>query len=101
MRILTLLTLITLLACSGCRWNGGQAAPIQPFGNGYPAQSVYQPGYEQTFPPMQGGPVAPAMGQFGRNAGQFVGNLASGFLRSAVGGAGFTAGRDLWNEIVR
>ena len=92
--------LFTLLLspCVGCQWAGqGQSyGPAQPFGQ--TAHSpVAAPGYQQTFPP-GGPPVQPLLGQ---RAGQFVGNLAGGFLRSAVGGAGFTAGRDLWNEIIR
>ncbi len=98
-RRLFILLVILLSPCVGCQWAGqGQSyGPAQPFGQTAAYQSpVAAPGYQQTFPP-GGPPVQP----FGQRAGQFVGNLAGGFVRSAVGGAGFTAGRDLWNSIVR
>lgn len=100
MRNLTILIFLGLLPCFGCRFGGQQPYQAQPFG-----QQIHQPGYEQTFPPQQyvQQPAQPgfAAGPMGQRAGQFLGNAASGFVRSAVGGAGFTAGRDLWNAIVQ
>ena len=94
MRKLVLALIIGLAATLGCQTSNG------PYGSTYPQGQPglgYQPGYEQTFPPQVAGP---APGQFGKKTGQFLGDLAGGFFRSAVGGAGFTAGRDLWNTIV-
>ena len=93
MRRLALITIIGLMSSIGCRWNSAQSYQTQPFGQ---QQVAYQPGYEQTFPPQVQGP---APGQFGQKAGKFLGDMAGGFVRSAVGGAGFSAGRDLWNAI--
>ena len=98
MHKLTLMILLSLIPCCGCQLIGRQPFQSGPFGLGAP-QVVQQqiPGYEQTFPPQQ----APFQRPNVNRAGQFLGGLGAGFLRSAVGGAGFTAGRDLWNQIVR
>ncbi len=88
--ILIVLALGTAMI-GGCQSHG---SPYPQAQQGY----GYQPGYEQTFPqPVQ----SQAPGRFGSNAGRVLGDLAGGFVRSAVGGAGFTAGRDLWNSIIR
>ena len=81
----------------GCQLNGNQQFAAQPFGN-VPHQAI--PGYEQTFPPQVAGPAVGPVNNYGPRIGQFMGTLASGFFRSAVGGAGFTAGNDLWNAII-
>ena len=94
-----LLALIFLLPCVGCQFGGQGHVPAQPFGQ-FSQSQVAAPGFEQTFPPGSA-PFQQQVTPFGQRAGQFMGSLATGFLRSTVGGAGFTAGRDLWNEIVR
>ena len=100
MRKLTLLIALGLLPCFGCRNAGQQVFQPQPF-----QQAIHQPGFEQTFPPQQAFPaqqVQPAAfgAGLGQRAGQVLGGVASGFVRSAVGGAGFSAGSDLWNAII-
>ena len=81
---LSVLALLALLS-AGC-----QTTPPYQSGGYLPQQ--YNP---------QQGPVVPAHGPgLGGRAVNAAGNLAGGFFRSAVGGAGFTAGRDLWNTIV-
>jgi hypothetical protein len=96
MRSFTMFTTLCLLPCFGCQWNGTQRS-VQPFAGNTPVFQTAQPGQPQAFP--QQAPPPPI--QFAHQAGQFIGDMATGFVRSAVGGAGFTAGRDLWNTIVR
>jgi|GEM_PF-5717174 len=83
-KLLTALAMLALLSI-GC-----QTTPPYQSGGYLPLQ--YNP---------QQGPVVPAHGpRLGARALNSAGNLAGGFVRSAVGGAGFTAGRDLWNAVV-
>ena len=76
------------LLAAGCQ----STAPYQQ-GGSLPPEYGIQQGPAMT-PPSQGG-------QFGDRALGAIGNFAGGFARSVAGGAGFSAGRDLWNAIAR
>lgn len=67
-----------------------------------PYQQPY-PGYlptEYGAPPMAS-PQPVGTNQMGGRVMGAVGNFAGGFARSVAGGAGFSAGRDLWDAIAR
>ena len=95
MRIFVYVVMLCALSCAGCQ----SASPYQ--NGGYlPPQYAPQQYSNQQYMPQQA-PAMPPQQPVGGRVMNAARDLAGGFARSAVGGAGFSAGRDLWNAIAR